>query len=343
MIYLLVHCVGVNSPLIQSLRHLTRPLPSCHLVYWKVNGIFTRYNVIYNALIPHFFTTLHLEFHFSTFSNNFGTRIRYALYHFIVNTQSKTFGSILRVGFLIFSLQSLQWLELLKLSTRSGGPYCVDLSGMHFILCFRLAMASILRASSVLDLYDTMEPSSAAMCFKQATLSTLYTFIIASLRHWGVSLLHSLFRRSTAFVLLGHCFQISASIEENAFDSILKWSHLAHHCAQCIADDQSHLSSINFASFLLHILGISLCSSVTGRTPQRDSKHAVMLTEFSICWTWEQIFVNILFSLLLSRDDITLSATCWHDRCQCTLHPSSNFSANLYPAVCLSPLVSASD
>ena len=117
-----------------------------------------------------------------------------------------------------------------KVSERSGGPNCDDLSGTDFTLCFCLFSANILLASSVLDLYDKPAPS-AEICFKQATLSTSYTLIMANFKDCGTSLLQTLFLLSTAFVVVGHCFHILSSIIENDFESIFKWSHLAHHCA----------------------------------------------------------------------------------------------------------------
>lgn len=40
----------------------------------------------------------------------------------------------------------------------------------------------------------------------------------------------------------------------------------------------------------------------------------------------------IPFSLFLSCDDATLSVTCWHERCQCSLHPLSRLSAVFFPS-----------
>ena len=109
-----------------------------------------------------------------------------------------------------------------KLSERSGGPNCDDLSGTDFILCFCLFSANVLLASSVLDLYDKPAPSSAEMCFKHATLSNFYTLIMANFKDCGTSPLQSLFLLSTAFVVVGHCFHILSSIIENDFESIFK-------------------------------------------------------------------------------------------------------------------------
>ena len=102
----------------------------------------------------------------------------------------------------------------------SGGQNCDDLLGTDFTLCFCLFSANVLHAS-VLDLYDKPAPS-AEMCFKQATLSTLYTLIMANFKDCGTSLLQSLFLLSTAFVVVGHCFHILSSIIENDFESIFK-------------------------------------------------------------------------------------------------------------------------
>ena len=55
---------------------------------------------------------------------------------------------------------------------------------------------------------------------------------MANFKHCGVSLLQSLFLRSTALVLLGHRFQMSSSIAENDFESIFKWSALAPNALQ---------------------------------------------------------------------------------------------------------------
>ena len=92
------------------------------------------------------------------------------------------------------------------------GPNCDVLSGTNFILSFCLFSADVLLASSVLDLYDKPAPSSAEICFKQATLSTLYIFIIANFKDCGTSLLQ--FLLSTAFVVLGHLVHISSSIRK---------------------------------------------------------------------------------------------------------------------------------
>ena len=58
-------------------------------------------------------------------------------------------------------------------------------------------LADALLASSLLEWYDKLTPFSAAMCFRQTTLSSLYTEIIANLMHCGTS-------KSVDFVLLVH-------------------------------------------------------------------------------------------------------------------------------------------
>ena len=71
-------------------------------------------------------------------------------------------------------------------------------------------------------------PFLSAICFKQASLSILYTFIIDSLRHYNESLLRSLFLLFTALVLLGHACHWSIIIIEKdllSFVTILKTSH----------------------------------------------------------------------------------------------------------------------
>lgn len=111
--------------------------------------------------------------------------------------------------------------------------------------------ADTLLASSVLVLYDKTMPSSAAICFRQATLSTLAVHFHHDSEFqalWCESLSQSLFLLSTAFVystwtlipnILFHCRTW------NDFESVSKWSHLAHHCAQCFADDHAVAVTVN--------------------------------------------------------------------------------------------------
>lgn len=81
----------------------------------------------------------------------------------------------------------------------------------------------------------------------------------------GFSLVQSLFFLSTALVGEGHFHHASLSMGENAFDSIFKCDALVHHCAQCLAIDQSHFLSMKLAFFRAnYIVGIYLINSTIG-------------------------------------------------------------------------------
>jgi len=215
------------------------------------------------------------------------------VYYTIVYTYCQMLGSIFQMRRVVSPLswcagtchkgiRAIRWAKLWQ-----------NLSGTDFTLCFCLFSANILHVVSVLDLYDKPAPSSAEICFKQATLSTLYTLIMANFKDCGTLLLQSLFLLSTAFVVVGHCFHILSSIIENDFESIFKRLYLAHHCAQCLADDQSQLLSTNAASLTEQTVGKMSRSCLTEQTPHSVSKKAAISTELSNFWICDKIFRKI--------------------------------------------------
>ena len=149
--------------------------------------------------------------------------------------------------------------------------------------------------------------------FKQATLSTSYTLIMANFKDCGTLLLQSLFLLSVAFVVVGHCFHILSSIIENDFENIFKWSHLAQHCAQCLADDQSQLLSTNAASMTEQTVGKMSRSCLTEQTPHSVSKQATIPTELIFEFVMKLSDTFLPFSVLW----FCYLATHWHEHCQC--------------------------
>ena len=132
----------------------------------------------------------------------------------------------------------------------------------------------------------------------------------------GVSLLQSLFFRSTALVVDGQRDQTSLFIAEKVTESILRWLLRVHHCAQFLAIDQLHSPSMKSASSVEHKHGICSSRPLTGRTPHSVSKHAIISTELCSLVMLLDIFRNMCRSLCLSVDDATLSAMRWQERCQ---------------------------
>ena len=144
-----------------------------------------------------------------------------------------------------------------KIFTQSGGPNCADIYQMDigfWLFAFISFLADALLASSLLERYDKLTPSSAAMCFRQTTLSNLYTEIIAHLMHCGVSDVQSLFLRFTAFVVAGHFIHSYILFHHSEFKALLKMSCLAPPLSPVFS--HRPITNHNYYHCNLHLLAI---------------------------------------------------------------------------------------
>ena len=116
--------------------------------------------------------------------------------------------------------------------------------GFGCLLLFFLA--DVLLDSSLLEWYNKLTPSSAAMCFRQTTVSNLYTEIIFNLMHFRVSDVQSLFLCFTALAVAGHLNSTITfcSIIVKALHNLLRWGALLYHSAYYLAIDQSQLRTV---------------------------------------------------------------------------------------------------